>query len=77
MITTSMARPAAALAVLAAAVALAACGDDDSSSTAATSTTAAGECQDVQAPPAKNDKFKQPEQVLCDDVNGWFVVRLR
>jgi cyclophilin family peptidyl-prolyl cis-trans isomerase len=64
MITTFIARLAAALALLATAFALAACGDDDSSSTASTSTTAAGDCQEVEAPPAKNDKFKQPEQVL-------------
>jgi cyclophilin family peptidyl-prolyl cis-trans isomerase len=52
-----------AAAALAAALLLAACGDDDSTSTA-TSTTAAGECRDVEAPAAKNDKFKQPDQVL-------------
>jgi peptidyl-prolyl cis-trans isomerase B (cyclophilin B) len=62
MITTLTARLAAALAVLTTAFALAACGDDESTSTP--TTTAAGECQDVEAPPAKNDKFKQPEQVL-------------
>ena len=53
-----------AIALLAAALLLTACGDDDDSTTATTSTTAAGECQDVEAPPAKNDKFKKPEQVL-------------
>jgi peptidyl-prolyl cis-trans isomerase B (cyclophilin B) len=52
-----------AASLLAAALLLAACGDDDST-TETTSTTAAGECQDVEAPPAKNDKFKQPDQVL-------------
>ena len=52
-----------AASLLAAALLLAACGDDEST-TEATSTTAAGECQDVEAPPAKNDKFKKPEQVL-------------
>jgi len=53
-----------AVSLLAAALLLAACGDDDSTSTATSTTAAAGECQDVKAPPAKNDKFKQPEQVL-------------
>jgi peptidyl-prolyl cis-trans isomerase B (cyclophilin B) len=49
--------------LIAGAMLLAACGDDDSTSST-TSTTATGECRDVQAPPPKNDKFKQPEQVL-------------
>jgi cyclophilin family peptidyl-prolyl cis-trans isomerase len=52
-----------AASLLAAALLLAACGDDEST-TETTSTTAVGECQDVEAPPAKNDKFKKPEQVL-------------
>ena len=54
-----------AIALLAAALLLTACGgDDDSDTTATTSTIAAGDCQTVEAPPAKNDKFKKPEQVL-------------
>ncbi len=64
MITTSIARLAATLALLATALVFVACGDDEESSTAATTTAAAGECQDVEAPPPKNDKFKKPEQVL-------------
>jgi cyclophilin family peptidyl-prolyl cis-trans isomerase len=77
MITTPkrrLAAPAAAqraiVAVVATALAaflLAACGGSDSSSTASSSTTAAGECAQVEAPPAKNDKFKKPEQVLQKD----------
>ena len=53
-----------AASLLAAALLLAACGDDDSSSTTTPTTAAAGECQDVEAPPAKNDKFKQPGKLL-------------
>ncbi len=64
MITTKS-RYAAILAAALAALLLAACGDDDeSSSTTPTTTTAAGECADVEAPPAKTDTFKKPEQVL-------------
>jgi peptidyl-prolyl cis-trans isomerase B (cyclophilin B) len=61
-----MTKTAATLAcVLAAAAPLAACGDDESTTTDATTTTAAaGDCRDVEAPAAKNDKFKRPEQVL-------------
>jgi peptidyl-prolyl cis-trans isomerase B (cyclophilin B) len=64
MITSLKRRPAAILAGVLAALMLAACGDDESPSTASTTTAAAGECAQVEAPPAKNDKFKKPEQVL-------------
>src|SRR5215204_3217437 len=65
MPTPPIARLAALIvAVFGLALALGACGDDDSSSTTATSTTTAGDCQDVEAPRAKNDRFKKPEQVL-------------
>lgn len=65
MITTSKSRSAAILAAVLVVSLLAACGsDDESSSTASTTTTAAGECADVEAPPAKTDKFRKPEQVL-------------
>jgi peptidyl-prolyl cis-trans isomerase B (cyclophilin B) len=52
--------PALLAAALAASL-LAACGGGDESST---TTTAAAGCTEVEAPAAKNDKFKKPEQVL-------------
>ena len=61
----ALGKPIAALALaLVAAAALAACGDDESSTTASTSPAAAGECAEVEAPPAKDDAFKKPEKVL-------------
>jgi cyclophilin family peptidyl-prolyl cis-trans isomerase len=64
------AKPSAALAAAAVlGLSLAACGDDDETTTAAAeaTTTAAGgpvACEQAEAPPAKNDTFDKPEQVL-------------
>ena len=58
-----MIKPFAA-SLLGAAVLFAACGGGEDTTTSSTTTPAAGECRDVEAPPAKNDKFRKPEQVL-------------
>jgi len=66
MSTAARARRLPATAVLISALALGACGDDEETTGAAqTSTTAAGKCAEVEAPPAKNDKFDKPERVLA------------
>lgn len=53
------------LATLALGLALGACGSDAEDEPASPSTTeAGGECEDVEAPAPKQDKFDKPEQVL-------------
>jgi cyclophilin family peptidyl-prolyl cis-trans isomerase len=64
VIEPSRIRGVAFATVASAALLLAACGGDDQASDGSTSTAAAGECAEVAAPAAKNDKFKQPDQVL-------------
>jgi peptidyl-prolyl cis-trans isomerase B (cyclophilin B) len=64
MSTAPRARLAAPVAALLAAIALGACGDDEDEAPATTTQAQAGACEDVEAPPAKNDKFRKPERVL-------------
>jgi peptidyl-prolyl cis-trans isomerase B (cyclophilin B) len=64
MLTTIARLGAAVAASLALAAAVASCGDDDSTSSESIATTANGACEEVDAPPAKNDKFSKPEHVL-------------